>query len=150
MNKKNVSSTSQQSTPQIQGPVAITAHEPLNNIPNILPEPLSTPKPVKIMIVNPLSTLALVAFNIDIPPTIAPLSISLSLDPETNLKPKNAGSIPPPSESTKKPSKMGSKANAPRNLCALHWLKQTKCSGTTDEFNAYYSEEKLSFRGRVG
>ncbi|KAG1881012.1 uncharacterized protein F5891DRAFT_1204281 [Suillus fuscotomentosus] len=25
-----------------------------------------------------------------------------------------------------------------RNLCALRWLKQTKRSGTTDEFNAYY------------
>ncbi|KAG2347554.1 hypothetical protein BDR05DRAFT_996657 [Suillus weaverae] len=25
-----------------------------------------------------------------------------------------------------------------RNLCALRWLKQTKRSGTTDEFNAFY------------
>ncbi|KAG1780069.1 hypothetical protein EV702DRAFT_1194835 [Suillus placidus] len=134
------------STLQTQGPIAVTDQEPLDNIPNILPEPLSTPKPIKIMIVNPLSTLALAASDVVIPPTTALSSIPLSLlDPGTELEPTDAGSIPAPSESTRKTSKTGSKAkmrpgNAKngRNLCALRWLKQTKRSGTTDEFNAFY------------
>ncbi|KAG1736158.1 uncharacterized protein EDB91DRAFT_1250167 [Suillus paluster] len=145
-NKECVSPTSQQSTLQIQGPVAATAQEPLNDITNILPKPLSAPKPVKIMIINPLSTLALAASNVVIPPTAAPSSIPLSLlDPGTELKPKDAGSIPAPSESTRKTPKMASKAKMHpgntkngRNLCALRWLKLTKRGGTTDEFNAYY------------
>ncbi|KAG1762518.1 hypothetical protein EDD22DRAFT_846982 [Suillus occidentalis] len=138
--------TSQQSTLQIQGPIAVTAQEPSDDIPNILSEPLSAPKPIKIMIVNPLSTLALAASNVVIPPTTALSSIPLSLlDGGSELETTDAGSIPAPSESTRKTSKTGSKAkmrpgNAKngRNLCALRWLKQTKRSGTTDEFNAYY------------
>ncbi|KAG1737716.1 hypothetical protein EDB19DRAFT_1909686 [Suillus lakei] len=60
------------------------------------------------MIVNPLSMLALAASNVVIPPTTALLSIPLSLlDPGTELEPTDAGSIPAPSESTRKTSKTG-------------------------------------------
>jgi len=112
------------------------------------------------------STLALAAFAVFIPPTATPLNISLSLLVGTGTKPnpKDAGSIPACSEPTRKTSKTVSKAkmhpgnttngwwvqvhqsgfaqylliSCNRNLCALHWLKQTKHSGTTDEFNAYH------------
>ncbi|KAG2126432.1 hypothetical protein BD769DRAFT_1668444 [Suillus cothurnatus] len=72
-------------------------------------------------------------------------SLSLPVDPGTEPSPKDAGSIPAPSESTRKTSKMVSTEQGKMrlgntknrwNLCALCWLKQTKRSGTMDEFDA--------------
>ncbi|KAG1781320.1 hypothetical protein EV702DRAFT_1042437 [Suillus placidus] len=118
----------------------------------LTPPPSSTSSPPLLPVqlfsptAAPLSMLALAASDVVIPPTTALSSIPLSLlDPGTELEPTDAGSIPAPSESTRKTLKTGSKAkmrpgNARnrRNLCALRWLKQTKRSGTTDEFNAFY------------
>ncbi|KAG1861625.1 hypothetical protein F4604DRAFT_1683978 [Suillus subluteus] len=119
----------------------------INVLSNASSEPRSTPapKPLRIMLPNPLSVLALAAAKVNIPP-----SPPAESDPSFPLESHGPGD-PPLEDHTgsnakkEKPSKASGKGKmrpSPkqngRNLCAHRWLKQIKTNGTTDEFCVYY------------
>ncbi|KAJ8582555.1 hypothetical protein M405DRAFT_559386 [Rhizopogon salebrosus TDB-379] len=112
------------------------------NIPIVTGPVVPRPRPIKIVITNPLSTLALAAAKVILPPPLEP-------DPEDPTKPSsvdtgaNANNVP---KATSSKVKSGGKAvkmrpsatKNGRNLCALRWLKNLKTNGTTEEFCIYY------------
>ncbi|KAG0694272.1 hypothetical protein DFH29DRAFT_880830 [Suillus ampliporus] len=116
--------------PLIQPIVTVDAPAPPNAVSNadkenIPPEsqPIPAPKPVRITIVNPLSTLAL----------------SPALECEVQKATVNSNPAEPMSKPKKAKGKMRpSQTRNGRNLCAHRWLKQIKTNGTTDEFGVYY------------
>lgn len=106
---------------------------------NIPPEnqPIPAPKPVRITIVNPLSTLALCAANMQFPTPLSPPAPALECEVQkatVNLNPAEPMSKPKKAKGKMRPSQ----TRNGRNLCAHRWLKQIKTNGTTDEFGVYY------------
>ncbi|KAG2152969.1 hypothetical protein DEU56DRAFT_958276 [Suillus clintonianus] len=129
--------------PLIQPIVSVDAPAPPNAVSNAVKEniplenqPIIAPKPVRLTIVNPLSTLALCAANMQFP-TPAPTVPALECEVQKATVNSN------PAEPMPKPKKAKGKMRPTqtrngRNLCAHRWLKQIKTNGTTDEFGVYY------------
>ncbi|KAG0699212.1 hypothetical protein DFH29DRAFT_1002168 [Suillus ampliporus] len=130
--------------PLIQPIVTVDAPAPPNAVSNadkenIPPESqlIPAPKPVRITIVNPLSTLALCAANMQFPTPPSPPAPALKC--EVQKATVNSNPAEPMSKPKKAKGKMRpSQTRNGRNLCAHRWLKQIKTNGTTDEFGVYY------------
>ncbi|OAX31796.1 hypothetical protein K503DRAFT_787613 [Rhizopogon vinicolor AM-OR11-026] len=116
------------------------------NIP-IQRQSIPSPKSVKIMITNPLSTLALCAANMRFPtppplPPPPPAAATLKSEPQ---KPNIDSNVTPATETTSSKAKKAKGKMRPsptkngRNLCAHRWLKQVRTNGTTDKFGVYYA-----------
>ncbi|KAG1832617.1 hypothetical protein DFJ58DRAFT_847955 [Suillus subalutaceus] len=120
---------------------AITSLDVVSNADKNIPtesQTIPAPKPVKITIMNPLSTLALCAANMQFPP---PPSPPVVVNPVLGCAVQKAttSTAEPLSKPKKAKGKMRpSQTKNGRNLCAHRWLKQIKTNGTTDEFGVYY------------
>ncbi|KAG2340048.1 hypothetical protein BDR05DRAFT_1002810 [Suillus weaverae] len=109
------------------------------------PQPISAPKPLRIILPNPLSVLALAAAKVDIPP-----SLLAELNPSPPLKSHGPGDPPQEGhaglnvkkENMSKTSGKGKMRPSPKqngwNLYVHHWLKQIKTKRTTDKFCIHY------------
>ncbi|KAG1823590.1 uncharacterized protein BJ212DRAFT_1296181 [Suillus subaureus] len=104
----------QESTPQVHEAVAVPVLEDIQPK-SILPEPICAPKPVKITIINPLSTLAFVASS------VTSINPSLELQSTSEPAPKDV---------------LGSVLQVAPNSTSK--TKTIKRGGKTDEFNNYY------------
>ncbi|KAG1726379.1 hypothetical protein EDB19DRAFT_1914633 [Suillus lakei] len=130
--------------PLIQPIVTVDAPAPPNVMSNtdkknIPPENqlIPAPKPVRIMIMNPLSTLALCAANMQFPTPPSPPAPALECNVQKvtiNLNPAEPMSKPKKAKGKMHPSQ----TRNGHNLCAHRWLKQIKMNGTTDKFGVYY------------
>lgn len=107
------------------------------------PNPIA-PQPIKIIMTNSLSTLALAAVGTLIPPLPPsidpPLKAPLANDSADSKGKKGKADDFASGKGTSKTSKKmrPSPTRNGRNLCALRWLKQIKTDGTTEEFCLYY------------
>ncbi|KAG1823834.1 uncharacterized protein BJ212DRAFT_1326866 [Suillus subaureus] len=112
------------------------------NIPPPTPDPIAPP--IKIIMTNSLSTLALAAVGTLIPPLPSsidpPLKAPLANDSADSKGKKGKADDFASGKGTSKTSKKmrPSPTRNGRNLCALRWLKQIKTDGTTEEFCLYY------------
>ncbi|KAG1811149.1 uncharacterized protein BJ212DRAFT_1375199, partial [Suillus subaureus] len=112
------------------------------NIPPPTPDPIAPP--IKIIMTNSLSTLALAAVGTLIPPLPPsidpPLKAPLANDSADSKGKKGKADDFASGKGTSKTSKKmrPSPTRNGRNLCALRWLKQIKTDGTTEEFCLYY------------